>query len=115
MRLSLLAILLGSVSLFSFPVLANDAHHSEDKATNQTQASEQIINAHGTVRGIDAENKKITIDHDAIPSLGWPAMTMRFTYTESVAPYTQLKVGDKVSFGFVQQGSLSLLQEMTIR
>ena len=54
---------------------------------------------------------KITIAHDAIPAVNWPPMTMRFTIT----PQTQLnnvKDGDSVDFTFVQQGNLSLLQDI---
>lgn len=54
---------------------------------------------------------KITIAHEAIPAVNWPPMTMRFTIT----PQTQLnnvKDGDNVDFTFVQQGNLSLLQDI---
>lgn len=54
---------------------------------------------------------KITIAHEAIPAVNWPPMTMRFTIT----PQTQLnnvKDGDSVDFTFVQQGNLSLLQDI---
>ncbi|MFH0406911.1 copper-binding protein, partial [Klebsiella quasipneumoniae] len=47
----------------------------------------------------------------AIPAVNWPPMTMRFTIT----PQTQLnnvKDGDSVDFTFVQQGNLSLLQDI---
>lgn len=32
----------------------------------------------GVVRALNAKAGTITLDHDAIPSLGWPAMTMTF-------------------------------------
>ncbi|MDU2481802.1 MAG: copper-binding protein [Klebsiella sp.] len=69
------------------------------------QAADPVIKA------IDMDSKKITIAHEAIPAVNWPPMTMRFTIT----PQTQLnnvKDGDSVDFTFVQQGNLSLLQDI---
>ena len=72
---------------------------------------EQVISATGVIESIDMDSKKITIAHEAIPAVNWPPMTMRFTIT----PQTQLnnvKDGDSVDFTFVQQGNLSLLQDI---
>ena len=40
---------------------------------------EQLISATGVIEAVDMESKKITIKHDPIPAVNWPAMTMRFT------------------------------------
>ena len=32
----------------------------------------------GTVSAVDVAAGKVTLDHDAMPDLGWPAMTMGF-------------------------------------
>jgi Cu(I)/Ag(I) efflux system protein CusF len=79
----------------------------EQPATEQAQR----INGKGVIKAIDMDSQKITIAHDAIPAVNWPPMTMRFTIT----PQTQLnnvKDGDSVAFTFVQQGNLSLLQDI---
>ena len=39
-------------------------------------------------------------------------MTMRFTYTEPTEAINQLKAGSHVNFSFIQQGNLSLLQDI---
>lgn len=87
---------------------ANEYHHGDMMPiVEQSQA----ISATGVVKAIDMESKKVTIEHGPIAALNWPAMTMRFTIT----PQTQLsdiKAGDKVAFSFVQQGNLSLLQDI---
>ncbi len=36
----------------------------------------------GIVKEIDMNSKKITISHEAIP-VGWPGMTMRFTFVNA--------------------------------
>lgn len=74
-------------------------------------AQAQSISGKGVIKAIDMDSKKITIAHEAIPAVNWPPMTMRFTIT----PQTQLnnvKDGDSVDFTFVQQGNLSLLQDI---
>ena len=70
-------------------------------------------NATGVVKGVDLESKKITIHHDPIAAVNWPEMTMRFTITPQTK-MSEIKTGDKVAFNFVQQGSLSLLQDIKV-
>lgn len=59
--------------------------------------------ATGTVTAIDAAAGKITLEHGAIPAVGWPAMTMAF----SAKPYLfkGIAVGDKVDFDLTVTGS----------
>jgi Cu(I)/Ag(I) efflux system protein CusF len=66
----------------------------------------------GIVKDIDLTNKKVTISHEAIPEIGWPAMTMRFTFIQADESINALKVGSHVNFSFVQQGNLSLLKSI---
>ena len=113
MRLSLIVTFAAGMAAFSLPASANETHHNV--SASASPVSQPVTDAVGTVRGIDAENKKITIDHDAIASLGWPAMRMRFTYTEDAPQFTDLKEGDKVSFSFIQQENISLLQSISVR
>lgn len=85
------------------------------QASEQHAASQQqVISASGVVKQIDLVNKKITIAHEAIPSLGWPAMTMRFTFITQDDSINALTVGSPVSFSFIQQGNISLLQSINI-
>ena len=50
----------------------------------------------GTVAAIDAANGKITLDHGAIPAVGWPAMKMGFSAKPDLIKGVAL--GDKVDF-----------------
>lgn len=55
------------------------------------------ITSTGKITALDAATGKVTLDHQAIPAVGWGPMTMAF----NVADPTQLKdlkVGDTVSF-----------------
>ena len=66
-------------------------------------AGEKSATARGVISAIDAEAGKITIEHEPIDSLEWPAMTMGFA--ASPALIDQAKVGDRVEFDLVVTGS----------
>lgn len=50
----------------------------------------------GTVTAIDAKAGQVTLDHGAIPEVGWPAMTMSFGADPAIL--STIAVGDKVAF-----------------
>jgi Cu(I)/Ag(I) efflux system membrane fusion protein len=51
----------------------------------------------GKVTGIDAARGRIELDHEPIPSLKWPGMTMEFTVADRAA-LARLRKGDAVEF-----------------
>lgn len=51
----------------------------------------------GVVNAVDAAAHKVNLSHEAIPSLGWPAMKMDFAVAPSV-DLTAVKAGTKVDF-----------------
>ena len=53
--------------------------------------------ATGTVNAIDMAGHKLNISHQAIPAIGWPAMTMDFPVAPSV-DLKSVKAGDHVNF-----------------
>lgn len=57
----------------------------------------------GTVTAIDAATGKITLDHGAIPAVGWPAMKMGFSAKPAVL--AGIAVGDKVYFEVTVTGN----------
>ena len=50
----------------------------------------------GDVKAIDKTAGTITLDHQAIPEAGWPAMTMGFKIAPALLD--GIAVGDKVAF-----------------
>ena len=58
----------------------------------------------GTVDGIDAKAGTVSLNHGAIASLGWPAMTMEFK-AANPALLKDLKPGMPVAFEFVERGA----------
>lgn len=57
----------------------------------------------GTVTAVDAVAGKITLDHGAIPAVGWPAMKMGFSAKADLLK--GVAVGDKVDFDLTVSGS----------
>lgn len=60
----------------------------------------------GIVRAIDAAHGAITLQHQAIASIGWPAMTMTFKVA-SPKVLQGVKVGEKVQFTLHPAGTAS--------
>ena len=56
----------------------------------------------GTVNSVDAAGHKVNLSHNAIPAIGWPAMTMDFAAAPSV-DLGALKPGTRVNF-MMQRG-----------
>lgn len=66
----------------------------------------------GVVKAIETAKGTITLQHEAITAIGWPAMTMAF----KVASPTLLKgvkIGDKVQFGLHPAGMASTVTSIT--
>ena len=65
-------------------------------------ATPSVASATGTVEAIDATAGKITLAHEPVEALGWPAMTMGFkAIPEQIAG---VQVGQKVNFQFESRG-----------
>ncbi|AOP42970.1 copper-binding protein [Edwardsiella piscicida] len=90
------------------PALAAQSAHQHEQAMAADLSAAPQITARGEVKAIDLQSNKITLSHPAIPEVDWPAMTMRFTFDQE-SQVAGLKVGDRVTFSFVQQGAISRL------
>ena len=66
----------------------------------------------GVVKAIDLAKGTITLQHEAITAIGWPAMTMPFKVT-SPDLLKAAKVGDKVKFGLHPAGMESMVTSIT--
>lgn len=63
----------------------------------------QTHHAMGVVKKVDAKAGLVTIAHDPVKSMNWPAMTMGFQVKDKML-LDQVSVGKKVEFDF-EQGS----------
>lgn len=90
-----LALLLGA------PISAHAAGMDMSNMES-SHAQEASAEATGVIEGVDAAAGTVTISHEAIKSINWPAMTMDFTVKDKKI-LGKLAKGKKVHFTFVQQ------------
>ena len=57
----------------------------------------------GVVKSVDADKGAVTVDHEAVSSMNWPAMTMSFKAHDK-RMLQPLKPGSKIEFDFVNRG-----------
>ena len=58
---------------------------------------------HGRITAVDAAAGELTMQHQAIPAIGWPAMTMPFTVADKALLHG-LAVGEQVDFDLAKKG-----------
>ena len=82
--------------------------------TGQPIASSQTIKR-STYQGLGkvekVTNQDITISHQAIPELGWGAMTMSFK--QPVQPFTRIRQGDQVNFSFTKDEDAYVISDIS--
>jgi len=85
-------------SLAGLDVRPIGAAAAADKA-QKPAAKDKVYSTIGTIKAISAA--KVTLDHQPVKALGWPAMTMTFRIANPTIA-RGYKPGDRVRFGFVQ-------------
>jgi Cu(I)/Ag(I) efflux system protein CusF len=90
-----------SFSTTSILAEQNMNHDDMKKMAPKMETSDQQIthSAIGTVTKVDISSKKVTLAHEPIESLSWPAMTMGFSVKDETS-LNKLKVGETVDFEF---------------
>ena len=69
-----------------------------------TPATTGLISGKGVVLKVDRANATVKMNHEPIPALNWPKMTMPFRLKEG-ALADQVKEGDTVEFFLEKSGS----------
>lgn len=89
----------------------NEGKGSEAPAAKtEGESASQTYSATGKVDSISGRD--VTISHEAIDALEWPAMTMTFSAKDD-AQISGLTAGDQVSFAFRKSGSASTLTSIS--
>jgi Cu(I)/Ag(I) efflux system protein CusF len=100
MRALLISALMGALfSLSSFSV----------QATEPSAAAQRW---QGQGRVLEISPPKIILEHQAIPELNWPAMTMPFTLAKT-AETSLVKPGDRVTFTLERAGDGFQIRSLT--
>jgi Cu(I)/Ag(I) efflux system periplasmic protein CusF len=76
----------------------------KDMKKDAKKAAAKLHKGVGVVKNVDAEKRTVSVAHEPIKSMEWPAMTMSFTAKDKKM-LEGIKPGAKVEFEFVQQGS----------
>jgi Cu(I)/Ag(I) efflux system periplasmic protein CusF len=80
-------------------------------AQSGKKAQGQVHKATGKVTKVEKGRESVTIAHESITSLNWPAMTMAFKVKDK-AMLDKLKPGAKVDFSFTQAGRDYVITEL---
>ncbi len=85
------------------------AHQGETHAQ-----APQTAQGAGVVRAIDARNNRITIAHEPIAALGWPAMTMAFP-VHSPDLLTGVAVGNRINFTLMNDNGQPMVSALQVQ
>ena len=97
----ILSILMLSL-IIQFPAHSINMDMSNMDMDTSSSNHPKAIDAVGIVDEIDQAKGVITISHEAIKSLDWPAMTMNFTVKDKII-FSKLSKNKKIHFAFIQQ------------
>jgi Cu(I)/Ag(I) efflux system protein CusF len=80
------------------------AQQKMDDMKGMAASAQTTHTATGVVKKVDAKAGQVTLAHEPVKSLNWPAMTMGFTVKDKML-FDKLAVGKKVEFEFSQAGN----------
>jgi Cu(I)/Ag(I) efflux system protein CusF len=104
----------------SLSACGQDASPADQPAAESTTAAmsnmqqptaAKMAKGTGVVTALDASAGTITLNHQAMPEVEWPAMTMTFSADPQVLK--GVKVGDKVTFDASIEGSTGKVTAIT--
>jgi Cu(I)/Ag(I) efflux system protein CusF len=75
-------------------------------------AKPQVNRAVGVVKALDAAKGTVTLSHEPVPAIKWPAMTMAFKVSKDVAK--GIKPGDRVNFEFTAKGMDATVTKLAV-
>ena len=100
-RLAFVAALLASTAAFAQQKM--DDMKGMDMAKKPAVSAAATHMAKATVKKMDAKAGTVTLTHEPVVSLNWPAMTMNFKVKDEVL-MKKLSDGKKVDVEFVKDG-----------
>jgi Cu(I)/Ag(I) efflux system protein CusF len=66
----------------------------------------------GVVKALDVAKGTVTLSHEAVPAIKWPAMTMTFKISSAQA--AGIKTGDRVDFEFTASGMDATITKIAV-
>lgn len=105
-RFLMVVAAIAAFSITTLPVQADDSHHPKAEAQKSYAVKGEVV-------AVDKVGGKVKLKHEAVPQLGWPAMTMFFPVADK-AQLDALKAGDQVDFVFVQNDNGPLITRIRV-
>lgn len=107
-------LLVWACTMLAAPVFAAGQQMDPNMPGMERDAKPADAQGMGIVKAIDTARNTITLKHEAITSIGWPAMTMAFNVA-SPDLLKAAKVGDKVKFTLHPAGMASTVTSITVQ
>lgn len=101
-KLKTTILVLAAISALSLASTSSFAKDEMPMPTSKVSTQKDIVGT-GTVISEDKASGNVTLKHEAIPAIGWGAMTMGFKVKDKML-LDKVKKGDKVQFTLVPQG-----------
>jgi Cu(I)/Ag(I) efflux system protein CusF len=108
-----LMILTLTSTLLTASAFASTRQMDPNRAGMQDAGEPAEAHGVGIVKAIDVARGTITLQHEAITSIGWPTMTMAFKVA-SPDLLKAAKVGDTVQFGLHPAGMASTITSIKV-
>lgn len=107
MKSKLLAALFTTITALSIPVQAMEKMQMPAAEAEQGKS----IEGEGVIVSKSETGDSVTLKHQPIPAIGWPAMTMGFKVKDK-ALLEQAKQGDKVKFTMIKEGKNYVITDL---
>ena len=83
----------------------------DGRKVEEPSATAPVNRTKGVVKELDAKKGTVTLSHEAVPTLKWPAMTMAFKISPELAK--GIEVGQKVDFEFEAKGMAGTITKIS--
>jgi Cu(I)/Ag(I) efflux system protein CusF len=111
MKKSMVAVSLALAAALSVQAAEPTGMKMEGMKMDEAAAKAPVNHTTGVVKELDAPKGTITLAHQSVPTLKWPAMTMTFKITPELAK--GVEVGQKVDFEFETKGKSATITRIS--
>lgn len=108
MKRKLMTVVALTSMVAGFGAAAGEQMKDMDMKPKASAAEQQMHEAKGTVKKVDAKAGTVTIAHEPVATMSWPAMTMTFSVKDK-ALLEKLAAGKQVHFEFMKKDDQHLI------
>ena len=108
MRVSFAAALLAATAM-----LAGCDDTARDAPPEAIPPGVKIAKGTGVITALDAKAGRVTLDHEPMPEIGWPRMTM--TFAADPALLADVEPGDRVAFDLTLDRGLGVITALAVQ